>query len=266
MGKIYAGTSDGLYESATGTSFIRYDIGHVNAIAEDGNGIIWCGTKTGLKKMNGKNVTTYKKSNSTLPHDDVLCLTRDSKGAVWAGTVQGVAELSDAGVVKVYTGSYYEPLMSGGLVVRPGNTAMEGNTISKIIFMGEGEAFVGTNRGLNRTIGFTSFKHFSGDSQEPSKMPDGSLGYKKQAGNSPLLANFIRALEFSPEGKLLIGTRPGISIFDPTTEEWSSITKGELEFPGGAVNVIRSAGKGYFVGTDNGLFQMQTIVRKVPVK
>lgn len=259
MNKIYAGTPDGLYESSTGVgAYMRHDAGHVNCVLDDATGRIWLGTKTGLKMLRGNEITVYNRANSSLPHDEVTCLARDADGALYAGTVQGVAKVDPkSAAITVYTGSVYVPLMTGGLSVQPGNTGMEGNTISRILPMANGELFVGTNRGLNRTAGFGSVKHYSADSKEPAKMADGSLGYEDRKGNCPLLSNFIRALAALPDGRIAIGTKAGVSILTPANDTWETFRKGDEEFPGGPANALFACPGGWFVATGTGLFRYE---------
>lgn len=265
MNKFYAGTTDGLYESSTGSGpFLRHDAGHITCIADDESGRIWAGTKTGLKMLRGNEMTVYNRGNSALPHDEVTCLARDGEGMLYAGTVQGVARIDKGGQITVYSGTVYVPLMTGGLSVQPGNTAMEGNTISRIVARSGGEFFVGTNRGLARTQGFGQFKHYSGDSKEPAKMADGSLGYEDRKGNSPLLSNFIGALAALPDGRIAIGTKAGISLLDPASDAWETIRRGDDGFPGGPVLALAPAPGGFFVGTGAGLFRYE--VREVEEK
>ena len=258
-GKWYAGTPDGLYESSTGQgAFLKHDLGHVTCLAEDADGRIWAGTKTGLKMLRGRDVTVLNKGNG-MPHDEVICLARDTaEAALLAGTVQGVARVKakEARVDKVFTGTAYVPLMTGGLSEQPGNTGMEGNTISRLLALDGGTLYVATNRGVNRTTtAFEPVKHYSADSDEPAKTKDGGLGYEKRKGNSPLLSNFVRALAPLAGGRIAIGVKAGISILDQASDTWTTVTKGDEGFPGGPVNVIRASGDGYFVGTGAGLFR-----------
>jgi ligand-binding sensor domain-containing protein len=60
---------------------------HVLAIAIDGQGNKWIGTKGGgLAKFDGVNWTVYNTSNSGLPNDDVRAIAIDGQGNKWIGT------------------------------------------------------------------------------------------------------------------------------------------------------------------------------------
>lgn len=259
-GQLYVGTVDGMYEAGSGRGFLYHDIGHVLSMVTTPDGVIWCGTKVGLRVLRGRDWQVYRKGNSSggvssngLPHDEVRHLAVDDKGHLWAGTVQGVVCFDESGGMKLYTGSTYVPLVTGGLVVQPGNTAMEGNTVTRMICMGE-EMLIATNRGISRTKQFQGFELFSADSQEPAKLADGSLGYRKVKGNCPLVSNFVRDMSISSDGRLLIGAKQGISLYSFADGTWETILPGTLGFTGGAVNVIRPAAEGgFWAGTDRGL-------------
>lgn len=259
MNKIYAGTPDGLYESSTGAgAYMRHDAGDVTCLLDDATGRIWVGTKTGLKMLRGNELTVHNRGNSQIPHDEVTCLARDAEGTLYAGTVQGVAKVNPKdGSIAAYTGTVYVPLMTGGVSVQPGNTGMEGNTISRIVALSGGEFFVGTNRGLTRTAGFSSFKHYSADSKEPAKMADGSIGYEDRKGNSPLLSNFIRALAALPDGRVAVGTKTGVSILEPKSDAWETLKKGDEGFPATPVNALAPCPGGFLMGTGAGLFRYE---------
>jgi ligand-binding sensor domain-containing protein len=262
MGKIYVGTPDGLYESSTGKIFMKHNIGYINDVISDKNGNIWCATRTGLKRLRGKDVKVFKRGKTSIPHDTITCFAKtivdkQEGGAetIFAGTAQGVVKINGNGTFSVYTGTTYVALMNGGMSERPGNTGMEGNTISKMVFVSNNMAFIGTNKGINKTMGFNSFKTFSGDSDEPAADSSGSIVYRKKSGNSPLLSNFIRTLYFD-ENKIFIGTKKGINILNIETEEWETIKRGKYGFKGGSVNVIKPVGDGFFVGTTRGISKL----------
>jgi ligand-binding sensor domain-containing protein len=62
----------------------------VYAIAIDGGGNIWIGTRRGLAKFDGvKTWIVYDTSNSGLPSNDVRAIAIDGVGNIWIGTYRG---------------------------------------------------------------------------------------------------------------------------------------------------------------------------------
>jgi hypothetical protein len=160
----------------------------------------------------------------------VTSLARAPRGLLYAGTAWDRADRAKSGAIeKTLTGTSYVPLMTAASPARQHRDG--GHTISRLLATGAGECFVGTNRGLTRTVKFESFKQYSGDSKEPAKLKDGSLGYEDRKGNCPLLSNFIRALERLPDGRIAVGVKTGISILDPRTDAWTTVQKGDEASP-----------------------------------
>jgi ligand-binding sensor domain-containing protein len=59
----------------------------VYAIAIDGQGNKWIGTRGGLVKFDGVNWTVYNTSNSGLPDNYVRAIAIDGQGNKWIGTL-----------------------------------------------------------------------------------------------------------------------------------------------------------------------------------
>ncbi len=69
----------------------------VNAVVVGNN--VWFGTNKGLTKYDGSTWTTWNKSNSQLPDDEVKALAFDRKGNLWIGTTNGLAEFKEGGTI-----------------------------------------------------------------------------------------------------------------------------------------------------------------------
>jgi signal transduction histidine kinase/ligand-binding sensor domain-containing protein len=64
----------------------------VNAIAEDGGGVLWFGTDNGLVRYDGRNVEAAP-NESALPSRRILALKLDHRGHLWIGTDTGAARM-----------------------------------------------------------------------------------------------------------------------------------------------------------------------------
>src|SRR5262245_54893528 len=62
----------------------------VNAIAEDGRGLLYFGTDNGLVRYDERNIETIPDASS-LPSQRILSLKLDSRGILWIGTDRGAA-------------------------------------------------------------------------------------------------------------------------------------------------------------------------------
>ncbi len=133
-GVYWIGTLDGLvfYNPlpSAGERFQRYQIGSthqsndVEALANDGAGGLWIGTRDGLyraKLSYGGAVSSLVIRPEAPPHTEpdgmypISHLLRDSRGALWAaGTYSGVYRISSDGRVEHYTTRGGLPLLSGG--------------------------------------------------------------------------------------------------------------------------------------------------------
>jgi len=63
---------------------------HVQAIAEDKNGTIYFGTKTGLSVFDGKNFKNYNIKDGVSDDDNIYSIIIDKQNRIWIGTGNGV--------------------------------------------------------------------------------------------------------------------------------------------------------------------------------
>ncbi len=65
----------------------------VLAIEQDRLGQIWMGTRDGLNKYDGEEITVYQtdpKNNTTISNNDILSILEDTDGYIWVGTYNGL--------------------------------------------------------------------------------------------------------------------------------------------------------------------------------
>ena len=63
----------------------------INAIHQDGDGLLWIGTEIGLERFDGRDLQPFK---AALPDPIVLSLASEGR-RLWVGTLRGLAVLED---------------------------------------------------------------------------------------------------------------------------------------------------------------------------
>ncbi len=87
------------YSFQIDNSFIKINTEHgisnsiITALEKDDLGQLWIGTRNGLNKFDGENITVFKADDcklNTLISNDITALKRDDKGILWIGTNVGL--------------------------------------------------------------------------------------------------------------------------------------------------------------------------------
>lgn len=91
--------SSNLHQWGAVTLFHGLPSNHVRAIAQDGEGILWFGTDSGLAKYDGRRIE--KVAFAELAFGRVLALTGDAAGSLWVGTDNGAARLTQQRLVPI---------------------------------------------------------------------------------------------------------------------------------------------------------------------
>lgn len=134
-GIVWFGTDDGLARMTSEGEwevFTYQELGHSVHTIHDGanvaDGIIYFATDGGLIRFESLNYTFYTLQNSSLPSNNLRCISKDSNGNLWIGTGNnGVTIFSPEGSLSVndrQEASYFQPYPNPTL----DNTILDLNT------------------------------------------------------------------------------------------------------------------------------------------
>jgi ligand-binding sensor domain-containing protein len=109
-GRIWCGTSDGVFEIQSGFRFRRQPLAKrlkwtrttVTDLVEDREGTLWVATTSGIDIVGRNGADQYITPAEGLPNEWVNSLLLDESGRVWAGTRGGLVLMSNRGVERVY--------------------------------------------------------------------------------------------------------------------------------------------------------------------
>lgn len=211
----------------------------IEAIHQDDRGFIWLGTRDGLNRYDGYQMTVYKYNKDypySLSDSYVTCIYEDHQRQLWVGTLNGL--------------NRYDPRLNRFTRYRHSAVAnsLPHNYISALLEDRSGNFWVATLGGgiqrMDRAKG--NFQTFGFD-REPKNQEvfclweDAQSGlwagtaqglYRLDAGAkkfvavplSPIIQGgaypAIRAICSSPKGALLLGTADnGLIVFDPKTQQ-----------------------------------------------
>jgi len=133
-GRIWCGTSDGLFEIQSGFRFrrqpltkrIKWTRTTVSDLLEDAAGRLWVATTSGIDVVSKDGAIRYFSPAEGLPNEWVNSLLLDKSGRVWAGTRSGLALMTDKGVERVYRDPTGFPNVSS-MALGPDGTIWIGN-------------------------------------------------------------------------------------------------------------------------------------------
>ncbi|MES2775396.1 MAG: two-component regulator propeller domain-containing protein [Bacteroidota bacterium] len=184
----------------------------VLAVAQDNDGFIWLGTRTGLNRYDGTRFVKYyidPENRGTVSSNYIRALLCDSQGNLWVGTATGLF-LYDA-----QNNNFYK------IEVPAGKTDIINRLqISCFCETGKGQILVGTS------LGVASIRYDTGSSAS-SRV--GSFRYDvfSPALNSTIGLNILSMLQ-SRDGSIWIGSEKGAhQIRVPAGQSISSLTRPE---------------------------------------
>lgn len=178
--------------------FRHYDINqglpssNVYTLVQDGNGVIWMGTRAGLARFDGTDFRVYHHvpgDTSSLAGDDVSTVLADSHGRLWAGGEGSGVNLLDplSGTFTHYRHDDRDP------------ASLASNDILAMAEDTDGTLWVGMyGAGLDHMTSAGHFEHLEHDPDDPDS----------------LSSDTILALACLDDGRLLIGTLLGLDIRD----------------------------------------------------
>ncbi len=150
-----------------------------------------------------------------LPANNVICMAKDKEGIIWLGTEQGIGIISCAGYVTENACEAEQICIDRKDGSGFCDNLLEDEIINCIAVDEANRKWIGTNNGLFL---------ISADGQK-------TLRYFNET-NSPLLANYVRALTINPEnGDLFIGTGKGICSYRAEATVTSENSEEPFVFP-----------------------------------
>ncbi|REE05502.1 two-component regulator propeller domain-containing protein [Marinoscillum furvescens] len=164
--------------------------GTITAMDQDHQGLIWVGTRDGLKRYDGQEVKSYKPQSSSLVGNDVSAVLVDAHNRLWVGTTDGGLNLY---VHEVDSFNHFMP--KTGVA-----DAIESTDVRDILEDGQGNIWVATKHGLNRYI---------------------EDGNSFEVFRSPFANQLIRDIEIDDQGNIWCGTfGGGLYQFNPETKKF----------------------------------------------
>ncbi|OQA91552.1 MAG: Two component regulator propeller [Elusimicrobia bacterium ADurb.Bin231] len=185
-------------------------------ICEDKNGFKWFATLHGLSKYDGKNWTTFNRSNSGLTENYIKCIASDNKNSIWCGTYYGG--------VAVYNGKKWTSYTTG-------NSSLTHNYVTAIMIEPDGKKWMGTyGKGVC--------------------VYDGKKWKTYNVSNSGLVNDTVNAIFLDSKGNKWIATSAGISVFDG--KNWKSYTTKNGLSSLGILDLTADFNGAVWAGTYNG--------------
>ena len=216
---LWIGTNKGLSRYAlrekTWRTYTKADgltTNYITSLVGDANdGTLWVGTPLGLGRLAAERWRFYTERDG-LVNNFVTCISRSNP--VWVGTKGGLSVL-----MKVP-----RPPNSSRFTFHASRSYLTGKWVTAVLAIDE-EVWAGTTEGLYRKNAVT-------DKFDPF----------------PMVTDYVNTLAFSPDGRLLVGTRNGLWIIQGETS--THITEG---LPNLNVRAVAVDGETIWIGTPRGV-------------
>lgn len=232
------------YHSSSSTTSLSND--DIRCIFEGADGTIWVGTYKGLNKadFNSSRFTHYHHladDPNSLSDNIVYAILEDRRGLVWIGTYQGVNILDRT--TESFTFLTHDPGNPG---------SVSSNRIRTLTEDRMGYIWVGTETsGLNRFDPATGlFKKYLHDPYDPGSLAEN---------------NILTLLEDS-KGRLWVGTGKGVSIMQPGTGIFRTLSRdeGSPRLCGNLVwSIYEDHSGNIWIGTTEGLNRLDPELARV---
>lgn len=172
----------------------------IETIYQDKRGFIWIGTRDGLNRFDGYQVTVYRfdpKDSTSISDNFIRYIYEDSKHILWIGTINGLNRFDAAH--NNFTRYKHLPNKPGSL---------SNNLITCLEEDTKGRLWVGTfGGGLNLFKPETnSFDHFQHNPERPRSLSDDHVNY----------------LYEDSQGNLWVATENGLNLFTPEAANFKS--------------------------------------------
>ncbi len=245
-GNLWIGTNGGglIYFNRKTNKFrqYRYDPGNSNSLSNDiivslcidHDQKLWIGTYFGgLDCFDGKTFTHYKhddKIATSIADDRIWSIFEDSSQRLWIGTFAGGLEIFDRSKK-----AFYHPFKQ---------TDIRCPFISSIIEDKSGNIWIGGYMGIDVII----------------KKSNRVIHYTRKANG--LIDDNINSIKQDSRGLFWIATRDGLSILNPATKSFTSLTK-KNGLPDNSILDVLEDNKGtMWLSTSNGLSRITLTPRK----
>ena len=227
---LWVGTNKGLSRYAlrekTWRNYTKADgltTNYMTALAGDANdGTLWVGTPLGLGRLEGERWRFYTEQNG-LANNFVTCISGTNQ--VWVGTKGGL---------NVLMGTSQVPNPSRFTFHVSRQPYLTGKWVTAVLAIGE-EVWAGTTEGLyRRDATIDKFVPF------------------------PMVAGCVNTLAFSPDGRLLVGTRNGLWVirppfYPPASGEIRGVTHLTEGLPNLNVRAVAVDRETVWIGTPGGI-------------
>ena len=237
----------------------------IETIFQDKRGFIWIGTRDGLNRYDGYQITVYRhdpKDSSSISDNYIRYLFEDKDQTLWVGTINGLNQFD------------YKKNKFSRFKHNPADTKSLSNNLVNCIYQDKrGDLWISTfGGGINllkhNTSGFLHFRHNSAKKNSLSddhvnylfedtkgslwvgtenglnlfNRTDASFKLYKNSGNDSITGNnVIRVIEEDHSGNLLLGTEEnGLFIFNQNDETFRQYRHIEKNSKSLASNLVRS--------------------------
>jgi ligand-binding sensor domain-containing protein len=206
-----------------------FPAGPVTAIAQDGDGFLWIGTRDGLLRWDGYRVRRYgadPKAPGRLRDGFIQTLHADALGRLWIGT-------RSAGMAS------YDRDSDSFIDYAVGPKGLGDASVNAIVDDGARGVWVATSGGLDQLKADGSFAHLRHDAAYPATLPD----------------NRVAALLLDRQGGLWIGTRDGLVRRDPGSDALQRVALPAVGDKQPQVeSLMQDAGGKVWIGSETGAF------------